>query len=498
MHMKPLTGLFLGAGASYEAGLPLVWELTAEIKNWLTAKKIRELNACWRIQDNGYSDGVVDDLISMLERPDAHYEAILGYMETQFRRQCFMPQEYYGLYSWLVELVYHLLYYRQVNNNAFLNRQLPRYDGIRTLAEANAPLWVFSLNHDVVIEAIAARLSIPLHTGFSTSTVTLPRRDASGSKRGEIRAVLLTKQDLEHGAMHFPNPFQPGIYLLKIHGALDGFTFNDGQDLLKLVPTAPGQDGVIDVLRAANEDLFYPHPGAPGGKVKAVNEIAYADEQGEMQFLRRTLLAGAFKFDERVMQVLPKSMLRHFQANLNFVSTLVCIGYGFGDLHINALLRSWLELSPERRLEIVSPHAQHVPAFLLHLGPQVAITKSGATDYLDSQAGIVRSSHEKLEKRLLSVVRPLGKGRTAREVALFISQHQERMSRELLAKLKSQPLSAKWRSAEPSGKSARALVIRTSRSAVPYASGANKHPQTRLSCDHCVYSSSNKRKESSG
>jgi hypothetical protein len=61
--------------------------------------------------------------------------------------------------------------------------------------------------------------------------------------------------------MYFPNPFKPGIYLLKIHGALDVFTFNEGQDLLKLVPSAPGQDGVIDVLRAANEGLFYEIPG---------------------------------------------------------------------------------------------------------------------------------------------------------------------------------------------------------------------------------------------
>ena len=37
--LKHLTGLFLGAGASCEAGMPLVRELTAEIKNWLTAGK---------------------------------------------------------------------------------------------------------------------------------------------------------------------------------------------------------------------------------------------------------------------------------------------------------------------------------------------------------------------------------------------------------------------------------------------------------------------------
>jgi hypothetical protein len=200
--MKRLTGLFLGAGASFEAGMPLVWELTAEIKNWLTAEKIRELNTGWRIQGGGYSDTVVDDFISILEHPTVHYEGVLGYMEAQFRRQRTLQQEYHGLYSWLVELVYHLLYYRQVNNNAFLNQHLRRYDGIRALAKANTPLWVFSLNHDVMVEAIAARLSIPLHSGFSTSTVTLPRRDASGRKKGEIRAEVLTNHDLARIMQH--------------------------------------------------------------------------------------------------------------------------------------------------------------------------------------------------------------------------------------------------------------------------------------------------------
>jgi hypothetical protein len=138
--MKPLTGLFLGAGASFEAGMPLAWELTDEIKKWLTPNKIRELNAGWRTQGTGFSDAVINDLISAIERPEMHYEAVLGHLEVQFQRQRVAPQEYHGLYSWLVKLVYHLLYYRQVNNSAFLDRHLSRYDGIRALTETNAPL----------------------------------------------------------------------------------------------------------------------------------------------------------------------------------------------------------------------------------------------------------------------------------------------------------------------------------------------------------------------
>jgi hypothetical protein len=310
--MKPLTGLFLGAGASYEIGMPLVWDLTAEIKRWLTADKLRWLNQGWRTQNSGYSDQVINDCIEMLERPSAHYEAILGHIETQQRRQRDnkLLQEYHGLYSWLVELVSHLLYYRQVNNPVIMGKALRYYEGIRVLADANVPLWIFSLNHDVIVEMIAARYAIPLHSGFGESIITLPRRDAAGQIKGHIRAQVLRKQEFEHHAMNFPNPPKPGIYLLKDHGALDIFTFNNGDDLLKLLPEAPGENGVTDVLRAANEDLFFPFPGFPGGRLKTINEICYMDEQGVMQFLRRSLLAGAYKFDARRPQSLTqKDML---------------------------------------------------------------------------------------------------------------------------------------------------------------------------------------------
>src|SRR5262249_16444436 len=152
-------------------------------------------------------------------------------------------------------------------------------------------------------------------------------------------------------------------------------------------------------------------PGAPGGKAKTTNEITYADDHGEKQFLRRSLLAGAFKFDARSSQVLPMTMLRHFRANLNSVSTLICIGYGFGDQHINFALRGWFEVCRDRRLEMVNTGVDEVPPALLHLSPQVTHSAMAATDYLDSRAGIVRSSLERTGKRLASVLRSLGKKR---------------------------------------------------------------------------------------
>lgn len=377
--MSRLTGLFLGAGASFEAGMPLVWDLTAEIKKWLTQKKLSWFNEQWRAQGGGYPDSVIDDLAMTLSREDLHYEGVLGYLETQYRRQHSLQQEYHGLYSWLVQMVYFTLYLRHINNVPYISRQLRSYVGIQTLSQDNSPLWIFSLNHDLIVEAIAAHLSIPVSSGFGPEIVTLPRRDANGKKQGELRGEVLSKQTLDSGGMNFLRIGQTGINLLKVHGALDVFTFRDGEDLLRLLPDELSPAGVIAMLKAANEELLYAAPGHPAGKVWTTNEIAYADEEGEMQFLRRSLLAGAFKFDKRGSQVLPLRLLEHFRSNLNFVSTLICMGYGFGDIHINTILKEWLEFHADRRLEIVNPNAGGVPPFLLHVSPQVTVTKATAT-----------------------------------------------------------------------------------------------------------------------
>jgi hypothetical protein len=378
-------GLFLGAGASFEAGMPLVWDLTAEMKAWLTPEKLRELNRGWRTQGTSNDDAVIDSVVSSLVNPTMHYENILGNLEVQFKRPNNLRQQYHGLYSWLVELVYHLLYQRHVRNEVFIVRALRFLEGIAGLAQANAPLWLFSLNHDLIVECIAAQYGVRLDCGFPGSA-SLPLRDARGSRVGDLKAQSLEGSVLSARGLGFTNLSDPGINLIKIHGALDVFTVNDGRDLLKLAPTGEGAQGVLQSLRAANENLLYASPGFMDGRVKALNEIAYADESGEMQFMRRTLLSGAFKFDQHTSQVLPRAFLKQFQDYLLQVTQLICIGYGCGDAHINDALRNWLEFSEMRRLELVAPGTKSCPGFLGHVASQVTLVDEFATDYLERYA----------------------------------------------------------------------------------------------------------------
>ncbi|MGL6245471.1 hypothetical protein [Pseudomonas sp.] len=427
-----LTGLFLGAGASYDVSMPLVWELTAELKKWLTIEKLKLFNVGWREQGGGHPDEVIDDFISVLSREDLHYESVLGYLEVQARRERSLSSHYHTLYAWLVEIIYYKLYLKHRSGAEFIVQRLELYRGIFHLYEKNKPLWVFSLNHDSIIEMVAKKFSIPLFSGLNSSDVRLPRRNSEGEIIGYINVETIDKETLDHGAMSFPNPAEKGIYLLKLHGALDLFTFNDGHDLLKLVPDEETPEAVISVLTAANEELVYIEPAAPGGKLKALNEIAYADSEGVMQFLRRSLLSGAHKFHEHATQVLPKAMLNHFRANINFVSKLVCVGYGFGDHHVNDVLKGWLEFSPKRSIEIVNPSINAIPSFLLHLASQVRLVNSGAAEYFDSIAGIERTQAELISKEITDASRKAGPQRSVQILEVF-RKDEERRVEEILA-----------------------------------------------------------------
>jgi hypothetical protein len=400
---RSLSGLLLGAGFSYEAGMPLVWEVTSEFRRELMPEVFRALNGLRATHGNGWSTNVVDDVCLVLQRPEMHYESILGYIEAQYRRghPSHIQQEYHGAYSWLVEGIYHLLHLRHVHNAAKIAHWIRLLDGVSHLASKNAPLWVFSLNHDLLVEALAARHSIPLNCGFPDGPIRLPRRDKRGIKIGELVADTISQASLEAGQRGFFREGETGINLLKIHGSLDVFASQEGKELIRLLPNDSTPLGVFESLRLVNTELRYVEPAHPNGQIGVTNEIVFADDNGEMRFLRRTLLSGAYKFDQHRDQVLPKRVLEDFRLNLNKLSNLICIGYSFGDLHINKVVREWLEWGADRTVQIVDPGIQSVPGVLLHLSPQVELRSEKAVDYLDGLAGITRTRFDSVQRRIL-------------------------------------------------------------------------------------------------
>ena len=134
--------------------MPLAQELTDELKNWLTPAKLRSLNDGWREQGLGHSDRAIDGLADILLREDMTYEHIIGHLQVEQARE--NSQEHHGLIVFLLEMLYHLLEQRHVLNVSFIARAIRNLDGLRRFAEMHKPLWVLSLNHDLIVECFSA------------------------------------------------------------------------------------------------------------------------------------------------------------------------------------------------------------------------------------------------------------------------------------------------------------------------------------------------------
>ena len=392
-----LTGLLLGAGASFDIGMPLVRELNRDLKRYMTPERLRSMNLWQKSRGGGVPDQAIEVLIALLDRDDLNYEQIIGNLEVRSHRTV-EQQGFSYLRDYMSESVYLLLLEWHENNKAFVVGNIALLDGMTEFCHRNSPLWVFSLNQDLMIECFSAYSGIPISCGFTNKVELLPLRDENGADIGNLETWVLPSEQVGRLSYHFFKGGEKGINLVKIHGSLDVFSIRDGKDFLKLIPTSDGVEGVIATLLIANKNL---RPNGPEASVRTINEIIYADHLGEIQFLRRTPLTGAFKFQEGHSQVIPQQFFNSFRDNLTHLSTLICIGYNFGDLHVNLAIRAWLEMHEERLLVIVDPHRSHIPDPFLHVAPQVEIvTGKSATDYLDEHSGISRSRSDDLSRIL--------------------------------------------------------------------------------------------------
>jgi hypothetical protein len=385
-----LTALLLGAGASRELGMPLRVDINAELLAWLGPDSLRRLNGTWRARGFGHPDEVIEDVAGRLAPESFDYEALLGHLEAQYLEDAREghARAYHGLYAWLAQLVYQMLYRRQVERRDSYREGLQYFEGLAHLARANRPLWVFSLNHDVLIECVAALFGIEVSCGFSPQRVVLPCRNAAGQVIAGLAASLLTDADMASGNLGFFKAGWPGINLLKLHGALDVFTVGDGRDLIRLVPGEETFDAIIDALQIANEGLLDATLAASlvPDALALANQIPYINGEGRPQVLGRTLLASAARLTHPYPQLMQRRWLEYFRAHLAEADRLVAIGYSMTDGDVNEIVHEWLQAEPGRRLDIVVPGIAQVPSFLQSLSAQVELVPASATIYMERAA----------------------------------------------------------------------------------------------------------------
>ena len=386
-----MKALFLGAGFSYDCGFPLVAELTPIITLQATALLNKHPHLC--------NNQKVRQIIKDLFDTKMHYEAIIGYLEVLFNNEINLQykKELHKAIGFLYQIIhYTLLEDYQIHHSDYCLNILNAFGGIKYLPTDNQPLWVFSLNHDIIIEMLANLLNINLKSGFfDAKQITFN----SYKTKHILEFDELTRDHINNNQFNFFKHNESGINLLKLHGSLDIFAYGDDINYRKIKFKKNNPKSGTEILKLIAEVNF---EIVNKDKLSILNEYVFFDEHQEIQFLRHSILSGAHKFTQKMHQIAPSEFLAQFALNLRDIKELICIGYGFGDNHINQTLKDWLSLN-DNRLIIVNPYGE-VPSFLTYLTPRISIIKKRATEYFMSLSEIHGDSSIKLIKPIIEIM----------------------------------------------------------------------------------------------
>ncbi len=116
----------------------------------------------------------------------------------------------------MLNMITEVLQQRHILNLLFIKSSIQMHRGIKPLVSKGYPLWIFSLNHDIIIEMLA---TIPIKNGFSDGKISLV--DINTGIIQEFRTLKM-KQKV-HPSYNYFMPNEHGINLLKMHGSLDIF-----------------------------------------------------------------------------------------------------------------------------------------------------------------------------------------------------------------------------------------------------------------------------------
>ena len=395
-----MQALFLGAGASFDCGLPLTWELTAEIRRWLTPERLAAYNAGWEAQGAHWNDAVIAQMNEWIADEDRHYEQILEALarKSQTADYDFLQRDYRQAYIFFAQTVYAFLLERQAKNFRFASVVLKDYEGLKSLLELNRPLWIFSTNQDVVVELLAAQWKIPLKSGLQ-HTQTLTMGDGASTR-------TITFESQPNHPEHTPDFFADGEYginLVKLHGGLDSFFTDDGRQRLKVKPDPQHLDDYLADLvfiNQVNQALTIKQDGL------VTNRSLYQDAEGKLHALERSLVAGYQHLQDNMPQFSPApySLMQQVLAE---VEELIVIGSRLEIPSINRMLADWLH-DDNHRLMIVDPAQRHLPKVLQDSAGNVRPVRQGATEFflsLNRHKNVYMSLLHNLQRNMRRKVR---------------------------------------------------------------------------------------------
>lgn len=379
-------GLLLGAGFSYDLGMPLAGELTEVFLGIFSkegAKKFGDMlskNSPFGEDRPINKRAIFEGIDLLLDYQGVNYEEVLSNLQQLGKapgKSQSDKDSYHFLFSILYDILYHILdLYQKLSYVAIYKNNSRWFSNLKNLL-SEKETWVFTLNHDLYMECLAIDFGIPITYGDQNS-VDFPVSNLQMDSR--VYFTYSNRSEL--------NYFQPGFFkneyginLVKVHGGLGELEYNDGETICNQSLSCSNSDELMQDFKKIG-DMAYFHEGVriPSGKDRAIT-----NSDGELDLICKSILTGGSKYSLTTNPKKGEEKLKLFDDALKNIEELTIIGYGFGDRHINYRLSNAMVINTDLKLRIVDPVNKPIVEFLQQFdyGDRIRRAQCGAPHWIE-------------------------------------------------------------------------------------------------------------------
>src|SRR5215469_15795565 len=363
-------GLFLGAGFSYDLGMPLASELTETFLNMFTPRDVGALGLILSSKEPFGKDRPINKqaitaglnlLLEYKEQNTKNYEALLADLESlkgienPIQSDRDSSHFLFGIFYGIVDKLFCL--YQQASYEIVYGRNLGWFRDLKNLL-SDKETWVFSLNHDLCVEYLALDLGIPISYG-DTGKITFPISNLDLGRCIEFTSSMRSAYAMT-GEGFFHDAF--GINLVKLHGGLSELEYEDRSIICNLRLDRRSSKELAEEFALSEEMTYFQN----GIKILSGRDRWITSAQGELDLVSRSMLMGGRKYSGTLKLQLGEEKLKLLDDVLRDLDELTIIGYGFGDRHVNFRLSNAMSLSEKLKIVIVDPYLREVPECIRH------------------------------------------------------------------------------------------------------------------------------------
>ncbi|WP_061207012.1 hypothetical protein [Leptospira santarosai] len=358
----------LGAGFSYDLGMPLGIDLTnsffdlfSGINDSQLIEGLLSLEQEVPLNKRAISKGI-KLLYYHRKRKTKNYEHIFAQIEELAlisKGEKNVKDSYRYLLNLFYEAIYsNLMLYQNISYNQIYKTNFNLYSGLKHVLNENET-WFFTLNHDINLELLCIDCNIPATYG-DTGIIKFLIDNNRITDKIDFTYKKRKGFNIKNKA-YFKNSF--GANIVKLHGGLGELDYSESQMVCNPPLTFNHSIDLFNQFNRIHRMAFFLDEDS---KIKLPNgrHIFVANEDEHLVVLAKSVLTGGNKYSKTAKIKQGEEKLKLFEDIIKSVDKLIIIGYGFGDQHINFRINHQLVKNKKFAIEIVDPNFKRVPSFI--------------------------------------------------------------------------------------------------------------------------------------